>query len=68
MAMSLDGFITGPRDDAENPAGINGMRLMDWLGGGGSDAGGVDAYIKLDLVRVLEAAATLHLRYQVVRG
>lgn len=35
MAMSLDGFITGPDDSAENPAGINGMRLMDWLGGGG---------------------------------
>jgi hypothetical protein len=33
MAMSLDGFITGPHDDAQNPAGINGMRLMDWLGG-----------------------------------
>jgi dihydrofolate reductase len=44
MAMSLDGFITGPHDDAQNPAGINGMRLMDWLGGGGSDASGVDAY------------------------
>jgi hypothetical protein len=50
MAMSLDGFITGPHD-AENPAGINGMRLMDWLdgvrisaeadgdGGGGGDNG-----------------------------
>src|SRR5262245_8905764 len=34
MAMSLDGFITGPHDDAQNPAGIDGMRLMDWLGGG----------------------------------
>jgi dihydrofolate reductase len=45
MAMSLDGFITGPHDDAQNPAGINGMRLMDWLGGGGrSDASGVEAY------------------------
>jgi dihydrofolate reductase len=31
MAMSLDGFITGPDDNAENPAGTNGMRLMDWL-------------------------------------
>lgn len=39
MAMSLDGFITGPDDNAENPAGTNGMRLMDWLSGGGaSDA------------------------------
>jgi dihydrofolate reductase len=44
MAMSLDGFITGPHDDAQNPAGINGMRLMDWLGGGGSDTSGVDAF------------------------
>jgi len=39
MAMSLDGFITGPHDDAQNPAGINGMRLMDWLGGGDSGDG-----------------------------
>ena len=40
MAMSLDGFITGPQDDAQNPAGINGMRLMDWLGGdSGNDPG-----------------------------
>lgn len=37
MAMSLDGFITGPHDDADNPAGVNGMRLMDWLGPGGAD-------------------------------
>ena len=38
MAMSLDGFITGPHDDAQNPAGIDGMRLMDWLGGGDEDS------------------------------
>lgn len=45
MAISLDGLITGPRDDAQNPAGVNGMRLMDWPGGGGSsDARGVAAY------------------------
>ncbi len=40
MAMSLDGFITGPHDDAQNPAGINGMRLMDWLAGGDSHGDG----------------------------
>ncbi|MFC7274769.1 dihydrofolate reductase family protein [Paractinoplanes rhizophilus] len=34
MAMSLDGFITGPDDDKENPAGRDGMRLMEWLGPG----------------------------------
>jgi dihydrofolate reductase len=33
MAMSLDGFITGPDDNAEQPAGTDGMRLMDWLDG-----------------------------------
>ena len=39
MAMSLDGFITGPDDGPDNPAGTNGMRLMDWLsaGDGGAD-------------------------------
>jgi dihydrofolate reductase len=36
MAMSLDGFITGPGDDKENPAGVGGMRLMEWLGDGES--------------------------------
>jgi dihydrofolate reductase len=35
MAMSLDGFITGPGDDKENPAGAGGMRLQEWLGDGG---------------------------------
>jgi dihydrofolate reductase len=44
MAMSLDGFITGPQDDAQNPAGIDGMRLMDWLGGGGAEDHGVEAF------------------------
>ncbi len=45
MAMSLDGFITGPDDNAENPAGTNGMRLMNWLEGGDDpDAEGVDAF------------------------
>src|SRR3954453_6646171 len=45
MAMSLDGFITGPQDDARNPAGIGGMRLMDWLGGGcGAEDDEVEAF------------------------
>jgi dihydrofolate reductase len=32
MSMSLDGFITGPGDDAEHGLGIDGERLHDWLG------------------------------------
>jgi dihydrofolate reductase len=37
MAMSLDGFITGPGDEQGNPAGVGGMRLMEWLGKGGPE-------------------------------
>jgi hypothetical protein len=37
MAMSLDGFITGPGDDKQNPAGVGGERLQAWLGDGGPE-------------------------------
>jgi hypothetical protein len=37
MAMSLDGFIAGPGDGKGNPAGVGGIRLMEWLGGGGPE-------------------------------
>jgi len=49
MAMSLDGFITGPDDDADNPAGTGGMRLMDWLSLGRSgDQGGGEQWRPAD--------------------
>lgn len=31
MSMSLDGFITGPNDDIENPLGDGGDRLHQWV-------------------------------------
>lgn len=31
MTVSLDGFVAGPRDDAENPLGVGGFRLFNWL-------------------------------------
>ena len=31
IAMSLDGFVAGPAQDADNPLGIGGMRLHDWV-------------------------------------
>jgi len=31
MTMSLDGYITGPQDSPDNPMGIGGFRLFDWL-------------------------------------
>jgi dihydrofolate reductase len=40
MSMSLDGFITGPDDDAGQGLGIGGERLHDWLGDGGDGVSG----------------------------
>jgi dihydrofolate reductase len=31
MTMSLDGFVAGPRDDADAPLGEGGFRLFNWL-------------------------------------
>lgn len=33
MSMSLDGYVVGPRDDGENPMGVGGFRLFNWLDG-----------------------------------
>jgi len=37
MSMSLDGFITGPDDDADQGLGAGGERLHDWLGDNGGE-------------------------------
>jgi dihydrofolate reductase len=39
MAMSVDGFITGPDDGMAHGLGVNGERLHDWLRPGGVDPG-----------------------------
>jgi dihydrofolate reductase len=39
MSMSLDGFITGPGDDAQHGLGRGGERLHDWLADGSGDPG-----------------------------
>jgi dihydrofolate reductase len=31
ISMSLDGFVAGPQQSVENPLGIGGMRLHDWV-------------------------------------
>ena len=31
MTVSLDGYVAGPRDDAEAPLGVDGFRLFNWL-------------------------------------
>jgi dihydrofolate reductase len=31
IAMSLDGFVAGPGQDVDNPLGVGGLRLHDWV-------------------------------------
>jgi dihydrofolate reductase len=31
MSTSLDGFVAGPKDDHDDPMGIGGFRLFNWL-------------------------------------
>lgn len=31
ISMSLDGFVAGPKQSLENPLGIGGMRLHEWV-------------------------------------
>ena len=31
MTISVDGFVTGPKDSADDPMGIGGFRLFNWL-------------------------------------
>jgi len=33
ISMSLDGFITGPDDSVDEPMGIGGERLLEWVFG-----------------------------------
>jgi hypothetical protein len=31
MTMSLDGYVTGPDDGPDEPMGVGGFRLLNWL-------------------------------------
>ena len=31
ISMSLDGFVAGPRQSVDNPIGVGGMRLHEWV-------------------------------------
>ncbi len=31
MTVSLDGYVAGPQDSTENPMGVGGFRLFNWL-------------------------------------
>jgi hypothetical protein len=31
ISMSLDGFVAGPRQSVDDPLGVGGMRLHEWV-------------------------------------
>ena len=37
LAVSLDGFISGPNDGPDTPMGVGGERLMAWYGAGDTE-------------------------------
>jgi dihydrofolate reductase len=37
LAVSLDGFISGPNDGADAPMGVGGERLLGWYGAGDTE-------------------------------
>ncbi|WP_406007634.1 dihydrofolate reductase family protein [Streptomyces sp. NBC_00637] len=45
VSMSLDGFTAGPHVRAEEPMGVGGERLHEWMAGEGPD-GGVDVGVR----------------------
>ena len=37
LAVSLDGFISGPNDGPDAPMGVGGERLLAWYGAGDTE-------------------------------
>ena len=82
MTVSLDGYVAGPRDDADAPMGVGGFRLFNWLdhrdepgphgpvllGQGRRLFDHLPAeHVELDLVRRLTTPEVTHVRYRVYR-
>src|SRR3954466_12301546 len=51
MSMSLDGFVAGPGQDRENPAGSGGLRLHEWHWHAGEPCHEADAGARDELMR-----------------
>jgi dihydrofolate reductase len=66
IAMSLDGFTAGPRQSVEDPLGVGGMRLHEWMfplaafrEAHGSEGGIVDASTPVVEEAVVNIGATI---------
>jgi dihydrofolate reductase len=51
MSISLDGYVTGPDDDPDNPMGVGGFRLFNWLDHRDEDGPHGDAYAQMTASR-----------------
>jgi dihydrofolate reductase len=62
MSMSLDGFVVGPDDSPENPMGLGGFRLFNWLDDRESDGPSGQVYREgLDTGAVIAGRRTFEL-------
>jgi dihydrofolate reductase len=53
MTVSLDGFVTGPDDGPEEPMGVGGFRLFNWLDRRDDPGPSGDVYAELMATRAL---------------
>src|SRR5436305_3082628 len=51
MSISLDGFVAGPRQDRDNPAGVGGLRLHEWHWHAGESGHEADAGPREELMK-----------------
>jgi dihydrofolate reductase len=53
MTISLDGYVTGPRDSMTAPMGIDGFRLFNWLDRRGTPGPGGQVYREMLATRAV---------------
>jgi hypothetical protein len=69
LAVSLDGFISGPNDGADAPMGVGGERLLAWYGGGDTEfrLPGTDMVFQVPWVRWQPSLGCAGLTFRVIR-
>ncbi|NUP53503.1 MAG: dihydrofolate reductase [Catenulispora sp.] len=53
MTISLDGYVTGPRDSMSDPMGVDGFRLFNWLDGRHDPGPSQQVYAEAEASRAL---------------
>jgi dihydrofolate reductase len=68
MTMSLDGFVAGPSQSRENPVGVGGGRLHQWIFRAGEPGHEADARLRDEMVEGRGAYVMGRNMYGPVRG